>query len=66
MIGHTSYKDPSGELHKVGLFKQRVSDYRQVQSHLSSIRASKTGVSPELQGPGKICTDYERKPNARI
>ena len=62
MMGHGSYKDPSGELHKVGLSEQHVSDYSQVQSHVSSTRASRTGVSPGLQGP----RDDERKPNTHI
>jgi len=66
MMGHGSYKDPSGELRKVGLSEQPVSDYSQVQSHISSTRASKAGVSPGLQGRGKIFRDDERKPNTRI
>lgn len=66
MIGHGSYKDPSGELCKVGLSELHVSDHSQVQSHISSTRASEMGVSPGLQGPGKIFRDDERKPNTHI
>lgn len=41
MLGHGSYKGPSGEHAKVGLSEQHVSNYSQAQSHISSKRASK-------------------------
>lgn len=54
MMGHANYKDQPGYLCTVGLSEQHMSGYNQVQSHRTTTRASKMGVSPGLQGPGKV------------